>query len=102
MYITVRLDVYKSIVRLFHTSFHILVGITEENIEDVRWCLESTPFEKRVRLAARSLFRYKTTVSSPGEMVSRLCAQKRTWRAFIGCYSQMNIGSNVSQITRRM
>ena len=40
------------------------------------------------------LLRYKTTVLSAREKVSiRLCAQKRTWHVFIGCYSHIDIGT---------
>jgi hypothetical protein len=32
-------------------------GITDENVEDIRWCLETPNFEKSAREAARRLFR---------------------------------------------
>ena len=38
-------------------SFFAFAGITEENIDDVSWCIDTTQLEKQARAAASSIFR---------------------------------------------
>lgn len=34
----------------------VISGITDENLDDVKWCVNTTSVEKKLRLAARSMF----------------------------------------------
>ena len=50
---------------------HIYSGITDENREDVKWCVSTSSLEKRIRYAARNMFHSINTaqkeVLSPDE-----------------------------------
>lgn len=58
LFVRISIGIRRTSYMLVHVCHALItpVGVTEENLEEVRWCIRTSPLEKSARKAAKGLF----------------------------------------------